>query len=416
VSTQEAVAFDPFSLYQCDDPASVYRWLRDEVPVHHLEQDDLWIVSRYDDCVQVLRDPTTFSSKLGMTRLFGGEIGRGTPRGEDADDPFASLKDLRVLIAIDPPDHVRLRRLLSRPFTPRAIGAHESWIRPLSGECFDDLLHANRDGVADWVGDFTWPYPVMVIGRLMGIPTSLRAEFKRWSDDLVRAFTGPTSLDEARVTSFMEMFTFFHEAIAERRSRPSDDLISMLLHNAEDVDGEPLTADEVVLFCALLLIAGNETTTNLLSNSMKVLNKIPDMMNDLRADPALIPAFLEEMLRYEGPVHVVPRGTTSQIEVGTGTIPEDANVLVYLGAANRDDRHFDSPDRFDVMRNPTDHLGFGSGIHLCLGAPLARLEARIALETLVSRVASVEISAPPVLTGGLLLRGAQSMQVRITEL
>ena len=295
---------------------------------------------------------------------------------------------------------------------PREIGAHESWIRPLCEEIFGNLLDANDQHDADWVKDFTWPFPVMVIGELLGIPSSLRGDFKRWSDDLIGLLGGLGDNTERGISSFMEMFAFFHEAIAARRNEPGDDLISMLIHNAE-ADDDPLTADELVLFCVLLLVAGNETTTNLLSNGMKVFTSAPDVFARLRSDPTLIPGAIEEILRFDSPIQALPRGTTTPVSIAGGQIPADATVIVYYGAANRDDRHFPDPDHFDVERNPTDHIGFGSGIHLCLGAPLARLEARIALETLVQRVSQVELSAAPVLTEGALLRGASSMPVSI---
>ena len=272
----------------------------------------------------------------------------------------------------------------------------------------------NASGGADWVKDFTWPFPVLVIGRLLGIPASMRNDFKRWSDALIGIFVGGPEVGDDRLAGLTEMLEFFDETVARRRSDPGDDLISMLTHKAED-DEEPLTAEELVWFCVLLLVAGNETTTNLLSNALKVFASHPTVLGRLFEDRTLIPGTVEEVLRYDAPVQSIPRGTTTPIQVDGTTIPADAIVLAYMGAANRDERHIPDPDRFDVQRNPTDHLGFGSGIHLCLGAPLARLEARIALEILSQRVASVELTAPPVPTGGLLLRGSGSMPVRLNE-
>jgi len=411
-STTE-VTFDPFTIYQAADPYPLYRSLRDDAPVHYAEDADLWVVTRYEDCLGVLRDPETFSSRLGMRRAFT-QTRRQRFDDDAADDPFALMgaDDLRILIAVDPPEHVRLRRLLSRPFTPREIGLHESWMRPLCEERFAELLSANAEGTADWVRDFTWPFPVLVIGELMGIPASMRNDFKRWSDDLIGIFVGGPDTSPQRMGSLVEMVAFFGETIARRQSEPADDLVSMLIHKAE-ADNEPLTADELVLFCVLLLVAGNETTTNLLSNFAAVLVADPTILGTLRSEPGLIPSAVEEALRYESPIQAIPRGTTRPIRLGGTQIAEDAVVLAYVGAANRDERHYESPDTFDVRRNPADHLGFGSGIHLCLGAPLARLEAHIALETLSQQVASIELTAQPVRTGGLLLRGASSMPVHI---
>ena len=407
------VTFDPFDVAQMVDPYPSYRSLRDESPVHYFDLDDLWAVSRYDDCVAVLRDPATFSSKDGMSKLMEGGLGRrAAARPRSALDPLQYLTDLRVLIAIDPPDHVRLRRLLSRPFTPREIGVREEWIRPLCQDTFTDLLRAAAEGRADWVRDFTWPFPVMVISELLGIPKSLREDFKRWSDDLVGTLGGLGMDLERSVVSFMEMLSFFHEAIATRTAEPTDDLISMLIHNAA-ADDEPLTADELVLFCVLLLVAGNETTTNLLSNGMKVFASDPALYERMRKSPELIPAAVEEVLRFDAPVQALPRGTTRSVDLHGVTIPAGATVLVFFGAANRDDRHFANPETFDLDRAPNDHLGFGSGIHLCLGAPLARLEAAIALETLVQEASALELVSAPVPTEGTLLRGARSMPIEV---
>jgi len=415
MSSSAAVAFDPFDTGQIADPYPGYQWLRDEAPLHYVEVDDLWLVSRYDDCMELLRNPSTFSSRLGVGKLMSGGLGRRSAEHiGDTSGALQRMTEPRVLIALDPPDHVRLRRLVNRPFTPREIGAHESWMRPMCEEIFDDLLDANAREGADWVQDFTFPFPVMVIGRLLGIPPALKEDFKRWSDDLVGLIGGLGGNAERGISSFIEMLTFFHETIARHRAEPTDDLISMLIHNAE-ADDEPLTADELVLFCALLLVAGNETTTNLLSNAMKVFTAIPEVFARLRRDPSAIPASVEEVLRFDAPVQALPRGTTAPITLAGARIPAGATVLVYFGAANRDERHFPDPDRFDVDRHPTDHVGFGAGIHLCLGAPLARLEARIAMETLVRRVVDMELTAPPVLTDGALLRGAKSMPLALRK-
>jgi cytochrome P450 len=412
VGAAATVGFDPFDPEQIADPYPAYRWLRDEAPVYYLEADDLWLVTRYDDCVKLVRDPSTFSSKLGIGRLMTGLSRRTSQQFADSVEPLEYLSDLRMLIAMDPPDHVRLRRLVNRAFTPKQIGLSEGRIRSTCEQHFEQLLVANADGRADWVRDFSWPFPVMVIAELLGIPTSMRVDFKRWSDDLIGLFSGSEADIEPAVASFMELLAFFNEAIARRRAEPTLDLISMLIHNAETED-EPLTTDELILFCVLLLVAGNETTTNLLSNGIKVLASTPEVLERLRRDPTLIPAAVDEILRYDAPVQALPRGTTEPISLHGVTIPVASTVLVVFGAANRDDRHFPDPDRFDVDRDLTDHIAFGNGIHLCLGAALARLEARVALETLCRRVSGIELTADPVPTEGPLLRGARSMPVHL---
>jgi len=413
MASAAATAFDPYTAFRLTDPLPVYRWLRDEAPAHYVEDADLWVVTRYDDCLEVLRDPELFSSRLGMRTAFS-QTRRRLHDDDAEEDPFGAMGDyeLRVLIAIDPPDHVRLRRLLSRPFTPREIAAHEQWMRPVCEDRFEELLAADAGDGADWVRDFTWPFPVLVIGELMGIPASMRDDFKRWSDDLIGTFVGGTDGSDRRIESLVEMVAFFAETIERRRARPETDLISMLIEKTA-ADDEPLTAEELVMFCILLLVAGNETTTNLLSNVAKVMAADPSVLAALHADPGLIPTTVEEALRFESPVQAVPRGTTRPTRIAGADLPADAVVLAHVGAANHDDRHFEDPERFDLRRPDNDHLGFGSGVHLCLGAPLARLEARIALETLSRRVEAIELAAPPVPTGGLLLRGSSSMPARL---
>jgi cytochrome P450 len=414
MDSSTVIAFDPFTNYQSADPYPLYQALRDTAPVHYVEDADLWVVTRYDDCTEILRDPDTFSSRLGMRLTFADTRRRTGPDVVDNPFGFTEVDDLRILIAIDPPDHVRMRRLLSRPFTPREIGIHADWMRSICEDCLTHLLTANAEGSADWVQDFTWPFPVRVIGELMGIPASMRNDFKRWSDDLIGIFVGGPDLSDERAGSLIEMVAFFGETIERCRVDPGEDLISTLIHKA-DADEDPLTAEELVMFCVLLLVAGNETTTNLLSNTMKVCAADPTILRRLGEDPSLLSGVVDEALRYDSPVQAVPRGTTRAARVGDSVIPEGAVVLAYMGAANRDERHFTDPDRFDMTRNPADHVGFGSGIHLCLGAPLARLEARIALEMLSQRIADVELLAPPTPTGGLLLRGSSSMPISLGE-
>jgi cytochrome P450 len=242
----------------------------------------------------------------------------------------------------------------------------------------------------------------------------MRDDFKRWSDALIGIFVGGSEIGDERLASLVEMFGFFGDVITKRQSDPGEDLISTLVHKSE-ADDDPLTADELVMFCVLLLVAGNETTTNLLSNALKVFAASPALLDDMHQEPSLVPGVVEELLRYDAPVQAIPRGTTCSTRIGDTTIPADAMVLAYMGSANRDERRFTDPDSFDPRRYPTDHLAFGSGIHHCLGASVARLEARVALEILSQRIARVELTGPPVPTGGLMLRGSTSMPVHLTE-
>jgi cytochrome P450 len=317
------------------------------------------------------------------------------------------LRGLRVLIASDPPDHTRLRRLLSRAFTPRSVAELEPHLRQLASSMVDDLLEAGTDG--DLVAQVAEPFPVTVIAELLGIPPERRLDFKRWSDALVGAMSGGWDPAAAQ-SSVMEMFMYLSEVVNDRATNPSDDLIGRLVASA-DGDDEPLSPIEITMFAILLLVAGNETTTNLIGNGYEALLDYPDVVRRVRDDPALVPAAIEETLRFDGPIQALFRGAMTDVDLAGTTIPEGATLMAAFAAANRDPAHFADPHRFDLDRHPHDHLGFGHGIHYCLGASLARLEARIVAETLLSRTRSIVPTRPPIRVDGLVLRGFRSIPV-----
>ncbi|HVL03207.1 MAG TPA: cytochrome P450, partial [Acidimicrobiales bacterium] len=277
----------------------------------------------------------------------------------------------------------------------------------------DDLVAANEQGDADLVRHLAYPLPVIVIAELMGVPPERRDDFKRWSDALVGGLSGSWDVDSS-MASMTEMFTYFAEEVERRRAAtgPGDDLLGLLVASTEDGD-DPLNATEIVLFCILLLVAGNETTTNLLGNLQQALWDHPEAETALRADPGLIPSAVEEALRYDAPVQGLFRGTLRAAEVGGTEIPEDAFVMVLFGSANRDEAHYEAAHEFRVERNPGDHVGFGAGIHLCLGAPLARLESRLAVETLLQRTSLVAPAGSPEPVDSFILRGFQRMPVTL---
>lgn len=401
--------YDPFDPDIQADPYPWYRLLRSQPGLHYVEADQFYVVSRYQDVLEVLRQPRLFSSELGMGSLMRGEVSPrlARPVTSNIDVDIATL---RILIATDPPDHTMLRRLVSRGFTPRAIAALEPRIRHIADACVDSLLAASETGGADFVRHLAEPLPVLVIAELLGIPGERRADFKRWSDDVVGVLSGTGDTDRAQ-QSMIEMFEFFVAAAEDRRQRPTDDLISTLVAQSDDGTLEPM---EIVTFCILLLIAGNETTTNLLGNFMALLFERAALDERLRREPSLVPAAIEETLRYDGPVQGLFRATREPAQLAGTHFPADARVLVLFGAANRDDEQFAEPDRFRPERNPRDHVGFGAGIHLCLGAALARLEARIALEQLFARTAQVRPTAPATRVNSFILRGFNHMPVTAT--
>ena len=372
-----------------DDPYPSYARLRDEDPIHQTGPRS-WLVSRYDDVTRVVRDHDRFSSSPM-------NIGSG---------------GARFLIGADPPDHTQLRRLVNRPFHPAAIAQLEPRIREICDEMIDELCAANERGEADLIEHLGYPLPVIVIAELLGIPAERRDDFKRWSDAMV----GEVAPDADRASigaSAMEMFAYFDDVVAERRTAPGDDLISLLVGGAE-----PLNSQELQLFCMLLLVAGNETTTNLVSNGALALFERPDVVARLRAEPALIPAAVEEVLRFDGPVQGLMRRATEDVVLGEGTTVAEGDVVTVLyGSANRDRRHYGPDaeefvvDRYAGVRGVADHVGFGAGIHYCLGAPLARLEAKVAAEALLERTRGMRPVGAGERRRNFIVRGMRSIPV-----
>jgi cytochrome P450 len=305
-----------------------------------------------------------------------------------------------------------MRRLVNRGFTPRVIGDYEPRVREIAEQFVDEMVEKGADGGADLVRDLSYPLPVTVIAEMLGIPAERKEQFKRWSDAAVAAFSLAPDAERFRVAA-EEMFEFFVEVIEDRQKNPKDDLVSMLVTRGADGE-EPLTVDELVGFCVLLLIAGNETTTNLIGNWMRMLVDRPDVESALRDDPSKIAASFEEQLRYDGPVQSLFRGTTAPTAIGGNAVDAGARLMVLFAAANRDEAKWGADaDTFRLDRQPTDHVGFGHGIHLCLGAPLARLEARVTAEVLFERTSALELSGDIVGTQSFLLRGCTQIPLTV---
>lgn len=319
------------------------------------------------------------------------------------DRPFVDLANLRILIATDPPDHTRLRRLVSRAFTPKTIGALESRLREVAGEHIVELRTAIDAGAADLVRDLAVPFPVVAIAELLGIPTERRDDFKRWSNALVGLVSGDAESDPVPLG---EVLFFLADAVERRRQEPTgEDLLSRLVIDINPDDPEALTAMEATFFAGLLLLAGNETTTNLIGNTAAALHAHPDQADLLTEQPALVPGLIEEVLRFDPPAQAVARMTTTATQLGDVDLPAGAMMLVSVAAANRDPARFEDPDRFLIQRGSTDHLGFGHGIHHCIGAALARLEARIVFEALIDAGIDLTPDGTPERTDSVLLRG-----------
>ncbi len=365
------------------------------------------MVPHYRPVWEIVRNPESFSSKALRALPVNATSVRTGPR---PDLRQLDSKLARSLIVTDPPDHTAIRRLVSRPFTPRSIARLEPRVRAICGELVDDLVAAGGRGEADLVAHLAVPLPVIVIAELLGIPPERRDDFKRWSNALVGLLDGAGD-PVANQAELKEMAAYFYQITDERAQAPRDDLISWIITGARE-SGEELHPRDLVALCTLLLVAGNETTTNLIGNLYQALFDHPDQHDIVNGLEDLSPV-VEEILRYDTSIQGIVRLTNHEVTIGDTTLPPDALVMVLFGSANRDGARWDRADRFDVTREPLDHLGFGSGIHLCLGSHLARLEVRVAADVLRTRLARLEPRGAGTRTRSVILRGFTSLPVSL---
>ena len=394
---QSGVSYNPLSAEMAQDPYPTYAKLRARDPVHRSRLMNAWVFTRYADADAILRDHRRFSSDPRK---------RTAARRQQASLPNVEEPSMLFL---DPPDHTRLRALVNKAFTPRAVAALEPRIR----EIMTTLLDAVDDPSAfDLMKAVAKPLPVIVIAEMLGIPPEDRAQFAVWSDQRARILE-PTLTPEERETAEAAMQAldeYLRPIISERRAAPRDDIISALAQAEEE--GDTLTEREVLVMLRLLLVAGNETTTNLIGNGVLALLRHPDQLAALRGDAALVPSAVEELLRFDSPVQVDLRSALDDCDVNGFRVRRGDNVVTLLGAANRDPDRFPAPDRLDVRRAEQNHLAFGRGIHHCLGAPLARLEGRVVLEALLERFRSIRLlDDRPAFRNSVVLRGLHSLPV-----
>lgn len=402
-----ADVFDPFGPAALDDPYPHYAQLRRLTPVAYLEDHDVWMLARYDDVARAWRDPAGFSSVRGMGVAYHRFLGQVGPQPDRS----------RSLVVLDPPVHTRLRRLLAPAFTPPAVADLEPEVRQLCSFLVDGLL-ARTPGSQDLARHLADLLPMAVIARLLDVPGDRIGDVRRWTTDLRSARSGPQPgalVDPAdRQRARAEVRAHFSEVVAERSRQPGDDLLGRLIHGARLL-GDELDEDDLVGFTTLLLSTGHETTANLLSNLLLTLLQRPAWFDTLRATPALIPAAVDETLRFDPPVQGLFRWTTGSVRFRDVVIPANSAVWGLFGSAGRDESRFDQPDVFDPSRTGAgDHLGFGHGTHACLGAPLARLIARVALEELLQRTAAIQLVGAPQRSANPVFRGLASLPVALT--
>ncbi len=377
-----------------DDYYEVLAWLRASSPVHELD-DGSWLISTYEDIRTISRQPELFSSRRGA--LVNDPL-----RGSEPNDASGSL------LHLDPPIHADYRKLLNRRFTPRAAGTMEDGIRALTIDALDGLSVGDE---IDAVEQIAAPIPVAVIADLLGIADGDRSDFRRWSDAVIEISDNPG--DETIMIATAELFAFLDAHVHERMAAPQDDLISMLV--GAEVGGSRLTQAQVLMFCLTLLVAGNETTRSLLSGGMVALAEHPEQRAALVADPSLVGPAVEECLRWVTPIQAFCRTTNRPVELSGQSIPADAYLVMLYASGNRDETVFGpTAGSFDVHRPPTPgHVAFGFGEHLCLGAALARLEAKIVLEEMLLRFPDYSVTGPPTFTPSTLTRSIDSLPLHL---
>ena len=358
--------YDPSSYEIQDDPFPVYRWLRDEAPLYRNDRLDFWALTRFADVLAALGDPVTYSSAQG-TQLESGGASMAL-QGE-------------MMLFKDPPDHTVLRKLVSRAFTPRRVTEMEPTVRDLCRRFLDDLADA---GGGDLVDGYAGRLPMTVIASLVGIPLEDADVVRDWADRINHREPGSVEPPPDAAAAGMELYLYFDAMLRQRRAQPLDDMASALVATG-------ITQEQAVMFCVLLALGGYETTTKLIANLAVALTRWPDQRRLVLDDPVRAAAAVDESLRHDSPSHYQGRVTTAEVEWHGTTIPTGARILLVNGAANRDDREFEAPDEFDLGRAPERHLAFGQGPHYCIGANLARLEARVALEELLARSPGYEV-------------------------
>ncbi|KUH99670.1 cytochrome [Mycolicibacterium acapulense] len=375
--TISEIVLDPYDYDFHEDPYPYYKRLRDEAPLYRNDELGFWALSRHQDVLQGFRNSTTLSNKFGVSL-------DPASRGPHASKTMSFL-------AMDDPDHLRLRTLVSKGFTPRRIRELEPRVTEIAVQHLDVMLDKARSNeTVDYVDEFAGKLPMDVISELMGVPEPDRVQVRAWADGVMHRDEGVTDVPPSAVEASINLIVYYQGMVAERRKKPTDDLTTALLE--AEIDGDRLTDDEIIGFMFLMVIAGNETTTKLLANAAFWGHRNPDQLTPVYADLQRIPLWVEESLRYDTSSQILARTVSGELTLYDTTIPDGDVLLLLPGSAHRDERVFEDPDRFLIGREIGSKLmSFGSGAHFCLGAHLARMEAKVALTELFKRIRGYEV-------------------------
>ncbi|MBM7089872.1 cytochrome P450 [Streptomyces sp. SID9913] len=402
---QPDLAFDPWDPAFVADPYPAYAELRERGRVHWFEPTNQWLVPHHADVSALLRD-----RRLGRTHLHRfthEEFGRTPPPPEQ--EPFHTLND-HGMLDLEPPDHTRIRRLVSKAFTPRTVERLKPYVEGLAGDLVTALVDA---GGGDLLRDVAEPLPVAVIAEMLGIPEADRAPLRPWSADICGMYELNPSGEAAdkAVRASVEFSAYLRDLIAERRKNPGDDLVSGLIA-AHDED-DRLTEQEMISTCVLLLNAGHEATVNSTVNGWWALFRNPGQLAALRADHSLVPRAVEELMRYDTPLQLFERWVLDEIEIDGQVIPRGAEIAMLFGSANHDPAVFTDPDRLDLARADNPHISFSAGIHYCIGAPLARIELAASMTALLEKAPGLRLAAEPLRKPNFVIRGLEGLAVEV---
>jgi len=386
---------DPYAWEFHEDPYPTYRRLRDEAPLYRNERLGFWALSRHDDVHAGFKDTAHLSNADGVS------LDRAVE---------GAAADRASFLAMDPPRHDEMRGLVARGFTPKRVADLERHIRAIATAHIDRFIER---GACDFIREFAGPLPMDVVSELLGVPAEDRDRLRALAETLLHRADGVAGIPPAAADAARSITAYFRDLVVARRGQPGSDLASALL--AAELDGARLSERDVIAFLFLMIIAGNETTTKLLGNALYWLWRNPVARDAVRADPALVPGWVEETLRYDSSTQMLARTVRGGVTFHGRTLPDGDRVLLLIGAANRDERAFPDPDRFDVGRDASAHLAFGRGTHFCMGAALARLEAHVALEEVQRRFADFEIEPSGLVrVHSINVRGYAAMPIRFT--